>query len=144
MENEIRATTARDVVCPECFRQLQHPEIVGDGYDTGRHIRTYYGWCFECNKGAMVIQFERNGRWVIHKYKKSILLDGSGVAKIEGDWIVLSEMPQPLVVTGQGEYQQAQEVDFKYFDLLAKLQKIVAAAGEAINTLIELAKREKT
>jgi len=78
------------------------------------------------------------------------MLEGSGVAKLDGkDWIVLNDLPEPKpIVTGQGEYQKGfdplekQEVDPRYFELLEKLQKIVAAAGDAIMTLVEMAKKD--
>ena len=69
-ENQAKTGTVKDVVCPKCWKLLQYPRIVNKGRDRyDRTIRTYFGWCFECDTGFKVIQFGKEDRWFICKYK---------------------------------------------------------------------------
>ena len=85
------------VVCPACYRALQHPHVAGTGKDRRRDvvIRTYYGWCFECERGWLVIQFVRDGRWLIHKYREAKLPEGESECKFADGWVIMCDLPQP-------------------------------------------------
>jgi len=87
--------TVTDVVCPVCFKPLPYPQVLMEGIDneTGLTVRTYFGWCFECNRGFAVVQFKRGERWVIYKYQEYYNFV-VGV-KRDTDWIVLNEPPRP-------------------------------------------------
>ena len=95
----------KDAVCPVCFKPLVNPMVneYPNGAKCKRPLRTYFAWCFNCNKGFEVIQFERERRWVIHKYQEYTVDDKEGKCRHIDDWTVLNEMPEaPLVMTGPG------------------------------------------
>jgi len=87
--------TVTDVVCPIHFKPLPYPQVLTEGTDekTGLIIRTYFGWCFECNRGFAVIQSKRGERWVIYKYQ--IYSAGVLISNRDTDWIILNEPQRP-------------------------------------------------
>lgn len=104
MNTDNQLQTVQDVVCPKCFKPLVAPTLVNKGTDNyGRQLRTYFGWCFECDLGAEVIQFFRDQRWLIHKYQHYDLIAEYKQCKPSGRWVTLNELPEPApVITGPG------------------------------------------
>jgi len=102
-----QATHAQDLtvdgcVCPQCFKPLKAPVVTDGGGDRyGRHVRSYAGMCFECRQACRVVQFERDGKWLIHSYLPHRYESGKFVGI--GDWIVVNPLPEPAaVVFGPG------------------------------------------
>lgn len=135
------AAAIADAVCPHCFRLLTSPFLADQGKDSyNRELRTYYGWCFECKLGAMVIQFFRDGRWIIHKYQNYELFDTLNLCRPSGDWVKVNEIPEPApVVTGPGgDFTQSHEpAKVDLLDLLkslkTSLEKTSAVIGKYLN-----------
>lgn len=96
--------TVKDVVCPDCFQCCSWPSVTRPTTDKyGRTTRTYYGWCEGCGWGFEVIQFEKSGRWIIHRYRYYDRADPSGTKGPARQWQVLAELPEaPVVMTGPG------------------------------------------
>lgn len=88
-------------VCPRCVCQLASAslskEIVNSRFDLT--TRMYYGWCDNCNCGIEVEQFKcGKGRWFIHRWRG---YSNDPIPKA-GPWIIVKELPVPLVKTGVG------------------------------------------
>lgn len=97
------------MVCPVCYEHFQYPSVMNSVTDDyGRKIRTFYGWCFKCKRGFEVIQFERDEKWFIYKYRRSIERAGSEKIQLCNKWLKVSELPEPApIVTGPGgEYNR--------------------------------------
>jgi hypothetical protein len=99
-DNDSQATTdtkpktIADVVCPVHFKPLPYPNVQRSEKDTaGLEIRTYFGWCFECNRGYAVIQFKRGERWIIYKYQQYVH-DAIETSPQPPGWIVLNKPPK--------------------------------------------------
>lgn len=129
------AAAIADAVCPHCFKLLTSPFLADQGKDSyDRELRTYYGWCFDCKLGAMVIQFLRDGRWVIHKYQDYELFDTLNFCRPSGGWVKINEIPEPApVVTGPGG-------DFmKYHELqIVTLKNVIETLEKAKQALIAI------
>ena len=83
-----------DVICPKCYQRLPYPTVVGKGTDRyGRTLRTYFGWCFDCNIGSQAIQFKKEDKWFIHKFLLYRLEDQQ--CKPAGGWHIICELPEP-------------------------------------------------
>lgn len=131
---EQKEQTVKDAVCPECFELMICPAVNEHraGKDS-RPMRSYFAWCFKCDKGFEVIQFERAGRWVIHKYQEYTVDDQEGKCRHVNGWTVLNEITDaPLVMTGPGgDYRKEIGGD----DINEMLDKTIRAVGQ---TLIKL------
>jgi hypothetical protein len=116
--------TVPDVVCPDCFTPVPWATIQQPGTDRyGRTLRTYYGWCFRCNKGAEVIQVLSGDRWPIHKFRSYDLIDDAA-CRTTGEWVILTPLPQPpLVQHGPGgDYDRPFDGESLAVDVLDLLQ----------------------
>lgn len=135
--------TDKDVICPKCFKPLQHPVVTGQGTDRyKREMRTYYGWCFECEQGCLVIQFKREGRWVIHKYRRATLLDGSGQCHLKNNWQVLNELPEPapVVVGPGGDFDK--QITPEVTTILKSLQSIFEKTSEILKNALKIVEQK--
>jgi len=101
-KTSIKTKHVKQAVCPICYRHVQYPRVDKSIEKNGCVSRLYYGWCFECQKGFMVIQFLRGKSWLIHKWKPAVCLAPSGTVKLEADWIEIVPLDEPAVVTGPG------------------------------------------
>ena len=92
-----------EVVCPDCGKLLPYPCVLPvrklERY--GLLIRTYFGWCFDCERGCEVIQFCSAGTWQIHKYRP-YTVDGPGTKPRHGRWQRRFELPVAPVLVGPG------------------------------------------
>jgi len=62
--------TVEGVVCPVCYKPMPGTVIIQRPADRyGRVIRTYFGWCLACNAGCEVVQFQKDGKWLIEKHR---------------------------------------------------------------------------
>lgn len=136
-----QAGVVKDAVCAKCFRHIQYPQIVSKGTDRyGRTIRTYFGWCFGCHIGCEVIQFERDGRWVIHKYQNYAVKDGSH-SQLSNKWTVLNELPESAaVVLGPGgDYdKQINPEDISFKPILKNILAALKATTKTVECLLEI------
>ena len=138
---DLKQREIADVVCPMCFKLLPYPSVVDEGVDRyhGR-LRTYYGWCPVCERGACVIQFARDGRWVIHKYRKAILLDGAGEVRLVDDWVVLNELPEvaPVMLGPGGDYNRPFTPEV--VGLFGKLKSALQGCVDVVEQLMKVHK----
>jgi hypothetical protein len=93
-----------DAVCPVCFKQLESPTIIQQGTDLyKRELRTYFGYCPNCSGGCIVVQFKREERWIIHKFRPAVVVGLASVLEISNKWQLMSEPPEPApVMLGPG------------------------------------------
>lgn len=132
--------TLNDIVCVKCYRTLKTQHIFGPGYDeSGHYLRHYTGYCYDCQVGSDVIQFEKTitseekgaciHRWLIHQMRTF------RIGQEPSPWIL--KMPLdlepaipacPVIRTGPGgDYYE----DISEAELVAMLEKAV----ETQNTL---------
>jgi len=97
--------TETGVICPMCFRVIKKFAL-SSKRDRYRIIRTYYGWCDECNTGCEVIQFycpNTKTGWLIHRYRLFKILEGNEKPQPVTTWLTMNKLPEPApVVTGPG------------------------------------------
>jgi hypothetical protein len=148
-ETKTTAKVVADIVCPVCFGGLPHAQIVTQKADEhGNEIRTYFGWCFECNRGYAVIQFARGNRWLIHKYMQYALSEVSASAgemiinhcKPEQDWVVLNDLPRPApVVLGPGgDFTKQITPELKSFkENIKAMQNSLSKLLKSINGMLD-------
>jgi len=129
-----------DAVCPKCFRPLPGPRMFDEPDRCGRELRKYLGFCPACNLGCEVIQFKRDGRWVIHRYQYYPVVDTAMHCVGLGKWVMLNEMPEPapIVLGPGGEYdKQIYPVGLTPgVELLTKLRKALEALCQTIECLM--------
>ena len=140
--------TVADAVCPRCFKPLQWPSIIERRPDRyGRKLRTCLAWCFRCNTGFEIIQFERDGRWLLHKFRQYTISGWSGVKDIMDGrsrferWELVQELPEPApVVTGPGgDYDKQIEFQSDSFKLLKSLHSALKSTCELLKHLLDTA-----
>ncbi|MFA5760770.1 MAG: hypothetical protein WC877_03330 [Dehalococcoidales bacterium] len=126
-QNQPVATVA-DAVCPHCFKLLSDPAVIDEDIDSyKRRLRMYLGHCPECSAGFEVIQFQRDQRWVLHRYRDYLQHKA-------GQWITLNELPLPApVVTGPGgDYMKYHELQ------LVTLKNVIETLEKAKQALIAI------
>ena len=145
-ENQTQQQTDKDVVCPKCFKPLPKLSYTLFPIKKDRHerkLRTYFCWCNECKIGSETIQFERDGRWVIHKYQ----IYGVSIKQLycttTGKWIVLNELPElaPVIVGPGGNYDKQIIPDVTA--ILKNLQSIFETASQTIKNLLKITELKK-
>lgn len=126
--------TSSAIVCPACYMQIDEPTIMADGADEfGRRLRTYFGYCHKCRAAHVVIQFKREERWVIHKYRPAVVLGTANIIHISDNWRLMSELPPPApVMLGPGG-------DFKkpYSPELIDFAEKLRSMRDAFSDLVE-------
>jgi len=124
------------VVCPLCYRHVHYPVPPQQNQQLGYVKRTYYSLCQRCEIGFDVVQFYRDGKWVIEKYLIRKEVDGRWAP--DGDWVKECEpTPLPLIKTGQGDYEKA----LSEKELIERIDKIRMAAGDLFLLLSETTKQ---
>lgn len=136
----------KDVVCPQCFRQIVGGQIRSKKEDRyGRTIREYNGWCFECDHGFDVYQFaefkESDGikhlRWKIHAYQ----LYRSRSEQI-GPLQKVCDLPDgPAVLTGPGgdydmPWPQQGDTDAELSELAERQQQQISELLQNVATTL--------
>jgi len=109
METEKKPKFIQGMVCPVCYEHAEYPTQIDKGTDDyGRKLRSYFGWCFKCDRGFEVIQFEKDGRWFINRYREAVRLEAGGELKLSGNWATVAELPQPapVVIGSGGQYNR--------------------------------------
>ncbi len=131
--------TVDGCVCPQCFKPLKAPAVVDHGADRyGRHTRSYAGMCFQCRQACKVVQFERDGKWLIHKYRPHRYESGAFVAY--GDWIVVNPLPAPpAILTGPGgRYDKALDItDDPVIQVFRNAFDVLSGTAKAFGELIQ-------
>jgi hypothetical protein len=121
-----------DAVCPLCFHHVIDPTIMTEGTDQqGRQLRTYFGYCSKCSAAHVVIQFVRNGRWVIHKYRPAIVLEASNEIEVSQNWQLMNELPParnsqqpaPVVIGPGGDFTKEITPELKSFSKNIKIMQ---------------------
>lgn len=122
-----------DCICPVCYKPLANAQIIPQP-DRYRELRRYLGFCGTCHVGSEVIQFKRDGRWVIHKYQVYSYIGQLTHCQASGKWVTLNELPEPApVVTGPGgEYDQQIRLTKDDVMMLTTLRKGLEAFAAAI------------
>ena len=128
-----------DCVCPICFKPTAYPrvEAVADRYV--REIRQCLGFCTVCNLGSEVIQFKRDGRWVIHKYQVYAYIGQVTHCQATDRWVTLNELPEPaeIVLGPGGEYDKQITLNREDILLLCTLRTGLEAFGTAIERFMK-------
>ncbi len=148
------AEYVQGAVCPSCFRPLPYPHVHPEYSADGHTFRMVQGWCFNCHRGAIIIQFRgMAGKWHIHKFTAYDIADNIPIALDGGQWTVLCDLPPaqqptpPVVQTGPGgEYiKRITEDDLnKEIYLLAKLAGIMDSCKSILTDLIKKLQTYKT
>lgn len=131
--------TVGGCVCPQCFRPLKAPSLTE--YPRDRYappMRSYAGMCFQCRQACRVVQFKRDGKWLIHSYLRHRYESGAYIGV--GDWIVVNPLPAPpAVLTGPGgDYDKALDLsDDPAMQLFRSGFDILSKAAKAFGELIE-------
>jgi len=99
-QNEVRPLVP-EVVCPACGRLLIRPKVLPTRwlYRYKVLMRSYFGWCFDCDKGCEVMQFRDDNKWKIYKWRPYLLVNDKPV---HGRWAVKNQMPVAAVIVGPG------------------------------------------
>lgn len=101
--------TVPGVICPECYHHLVSPSVLPqERHGSGNTIRSYFGWCFGCQKGYAAFQFFNPSiqRWVLWRYKEYVLNGGKPVLNHQ-DHVVCPIPEIPVVHKGCGEFAQS-------------------------------------
>ncbi len=93
-------------VCPTCYRHLKYPRVESPTVSDGCIRRLYYGWCFECEKGFLTVQFKRGGSWIIEKYKTGVLSAESDRVELDSTWVRVIDPPAAVMTGPGGDYQK--------------------------------------
>jgi hypothetical protein len=125
-----------DAVCPICFDQVEWPVIMTEGPDSeGRPLRTYFGYCAHCSKAHIVVQFAREDRWIIHKFRPAAVIGIANPIELSNDWKMMSELPEPHRVQG-GEPNAVHHHDNAIMDSLAEMHKALTSCATTIELLL--------
>ncbi len=139
MAETTASLTVEGCVCPQCFKLLKAPLVVDNGADRyGRHTRSYAGMCFECRQACRVLQFERDGKWLIHRHLPHRY--ESGAFASYGDWITVNPLPEPpAVLTGpRGDYDKALDItDDPVVHLLQSAFDVLSQSAKSFGELLE-------
>ena len=140
-EHQEQQEVVRDVVCPKCFKDISEPAVVLSRPERyGTKLRTYFGWCLDCQLGFEVIQFLQDKKWFIHKYRYyAAALDKPIPSK---QWQLVKNLPDaPVVVIGPGgDYDKHININAECFQLLKALQKALKSTSELLGYLLKAKK----
>jgi hypothetical protein len=147
--NSIKAVpTVKDAVCPECYKPLVAPTVMDEQrHASGNTIRSYFGWCFDCNQGFAATQFFNADlrRWVLCQYQRYALL--GTVQIIDPQPRQVCPMPAvPVVQTGPGgDFTQAtmdKDLAASVTTAVGVMHKVATILKELKQTLEGLKKSE--
>ena len=134
------ALTVDGCVCPQCFKPLKAPAVTVSRRDRyGIRLRDYNGFCFHCRQGCRVLQFERDGKWLLHSYLHHRYESGQFVAC--GDWIQVNPLLEPpAVLTGPGgDYDTVPDLsDDLIMPLLRSASCMMLKVSHTIRELLEV------
>jgi len=130
--------TQTGVVCPRCCRPLPYPILRPAYCAEGRIFRAYQGYCFECDRGFIVVQFAGlAGGWVLHKYLAYALQNN--IPFCDGRWVTVIELPPlqqaeaPPVMTGPGgDFQTGYTPPAELPKFLTGLAKVLVQLTDAV------------
>jgi hypothetical protein len=142
-EQQTQQIIIPEVVCPQCYHLLSNPaiiDVVADGYS--RTIRRYFGWCFKCNNGFEVFQFQQNEHWKFHKYRTYRYVGNIPHYIPSGNYIEVQALPEPApVVLGPGgKYNQSYDLDTETCKLFHTLKATLTSTLDIIDKLLSLPK----
>lgn len=134
----VQAGAGADIVCPKCFKPMVATQIIPQPDRYGRKIRRYLGFCTGYNLGSEVWQFERDGRWVIHKYQVYAYVGQLTHCQASGKWVTLNDLPEPApVVTGPGgDYDKQIKLSATDIAMLSTLQRGLECAVAALESFM--------
>lgn len=114
-----------DCVCPLCFKPMANASMMALPDRYGRKIRKYFGFCPACRLGSRSIQFERDGRWIIHQYQIYDYVSEFSHSPPKGKSVTLNDLPEPApIVTGPGgEYDKQITLTKQNVMLLSTLRR---------------------
>ena len=132
--------TVDGCVCPQCYKSLKAPVVTeGDGDSRyGRRTRSYAGMCFECLQGCRVVQFERDGKWIINSYLLHRYESGAFVGY--GGWVEVNPLPlPPAVLNGPGgDFDKAPDPDYDpAISAIHTISTILTVTTNAIGELLK-------
>jgi len=124
------------IVCPACYHKTHEASLAEDTDDYGRERRLYFGWCSGCHKCFEVMQYNKDGKWVIHKFRWLVEV-GKLYRDMDFQWQIVSEPPQvaPVATGPGGDYRKG--YDIKTSGFVEKVYKILTESREAIGRLLQ-------
>ncbi len=131
--------TVDGCICSQCYKPLKVPSVTVSPRDRyGTRLRHYNGFCFHCEQGCIVIQFERDSKWLIHSFNP--LRYESGKFAGIGDWIVVNPLPEPpaVLIGPGGDYDKPP--DPSYDPAISAIQGATSGLMKATNKIGELLK----
>ena len=130
----------KQIICPKCYNCLTGYSLFkGEKDDSGRHTRHYMGWCSSCDIGFEVVQFKKDDKWHLQKYRYyAAVLDIDKPVPAAG-WVTLERVPEPpAVVTGPGgDYTKSWDLKGEQIKLLKTVHNSLTSVLNAIKTMIE-------
>jgi len=142
-DNKQAQRFVKGVICPMCETHLPYPTIVTQDTDRyGRHLRTYFGWCFECGFGCETIQFERDGLWLIYKYQNYRLNEDGRHCQLSDGWTIVNDLPEPapVVIGPGGDY----DIEISLAKpLIDSMQQAANAMSRAMECLLKMMLNKK-
>ncbi|HIJ67254.1 MAG TPA: hypothetical protein HPP51_03095 [Planctomycetes bacterium] len=133
--------TVPDVVCPVCCKLMPDPAVIYNYDRYGRRLRRYFCWCWQCEQGFEVEQFDSDGRWQIHRYRRYVYDLQSQACVPKGGFVKLHELPEPpAVLTGPGgDYDEP--VDPDEVKILEDISDILKNLAKALDLFAKGLKR---
>jgi hypothetical protein len=128
--------TDKDMICPLCGVQVETAWLRELAQDGGHAVREYIGDCGACGHGFDVIQFRRDGRWAVHKFRPA----EPGQRAFDREWHVVTPLPgSPLVMLGPGgDYVKTIEDDQIRKDCLTGIANCYATLTTLFQVLLGL------
>jgi hypothetical protein len=125
-----------DAICPVCFDQVEWPVIMTEGPDSeGRPLRTYFGYCSHCGAAHVVVQFAREDRWIIHKFRPGAIVGITNPIEISSGWKMMSELP-PATPAVLPDKTNAEADNAGIMDALSEMHKAMMSCCSTIELLI--------
>ncbi|MDH4203795.1 MAG: hypothetical protein OEV87_13015 [Phycisphaerae bacterium] len=143
-KNEMASTETpvEGIVCPACYRPLKNKQVFGPGrHVSGMQLRHYYGHCYECATSCEVIQFERDGKWLMHRMRQFRI--GGAV----GQFVEVMPLPikqSPILKTGPGGDYMNDITDAQLDHILQSCTELFNKLGKLLGECIDLKRKFRT
>jgi len=138
-ENQAQPKTTADIICPKCYKllpQTNYTEFAST--DRYRTMRSYFGWCIQCQLGCEVVQFKQRDKWHIHKYRFYATVVSNDKPVPDKNWHIINELPESApVVTGPGGNYNRQ-ITPEIINIIKSLQNILESTAKTTSLLLKI------